>query len=132
MNIYSVLNWSVILISLLTFGSTLFFHYYRWLENGQLNKSINVKIVNTDKIFDLPGELRRADLARAELLGYIGMVPMKEKGKRFSINYVNTPEFFQELRKAQTSKGNYTIDILCTNDEYDQFDFVALKQQGSK
>lgn len=71
----------------------------------------------------LPVSPRRADLSRAELLGRIGMIPLKDKHKaRFAIAYTNTSDFLTELQRAQQSEGEDSIVILCSPEEIGQFE----------
>ena len=93
-------------------------------EQERLRQKIHIvlKLTDGDRQIDLPVDLRRAELTRAELLGFLGMVPMKNKGRRFSLHYLSTPDFFKELDRIQRSTRNEALVIPCTVDEINQFD----------
>jgi hypothetical protein len=80
----------------------------------------------------LPVFLRRRDLTRAELLGRIGMLPMKESGApRFDLKaLLATREFFEDLNALMEGKGN-ALEIAATPDEIDQFDWERLEASPS-
>ncbi|WP_334986689.1 hypothetical protein [Nostoc sp.] len=75
---------------------------------------------------ELPVELRRAELTRAEILGRIGMIPMKVKGQRFSLEYLNTPDFLRQINHILASDGNSILTIPCDESEYAQFDLNSI------
>lgn len=95
-------------------------------EKKRLNQKIKVTLLLTDgnKQLEspLPVELRRGELSRAELLGRLGMIPMKEKGKRFTLKYTNTKAFLGELGRVQQSSGQSILVIPCSKEEIEQFD----------
>lgn len=93
-------------------------------EKERQSKNVVVTLSYGLKKIELPVELRRAELTRAEILGRLGMLPMKEKGKRFSIGYLSTPEFLQQLNQIVEGFGNGVLSISCTEQEFDQFDLV--------
>ena len=72
----------------------------------------------------LPFSLRRGNFTRAELLGYIGMIPKHEKGQRFDIHWLSTRAFFDALETIQEGSKDQ-ITIYCTAEEYAKFDFNA-------
>lgn len=77
--------------------------------------------------YELPVDIRRTELTRSELLGRLGMVPVKkdEKGneqKRFSISYLNSKEFFERLSQLVLGTGSDALVIPCKKEEYEQFD----------
>ncbi|MEA5568609.1 hypothetical protein [Anabaena sp. UHCC 0399] len=75
---------------------------------------------------ELPVELRRAELTRAEILGRIGMIPMKVNGQRFSLDYLNTPDFLRQINRILASDGDATLMIPCNDSEYAQFDLDRI------
>jgi len=107
-------------------------------EKARLNAPIQIKIVDVEntanRAIDLPGDLRRGDLTRAELLGYIGMIPIDKKlnRTRFELCYPSTSDFFDNLQRVQKSSGEDILEVKCTSEEYDQFDFKALEQSNTK
>lgn len=62
---------------------------------------------------------RRADFVRSEILGYLGMIPMKVKGQRYALDYLNAPEF---SRRINETDGDSVLTIPCREDEIAQFD----------
>ncbi len=70
--------------------------------------------------------MSRKDFSRAEVLGYIGMIPTKNKAERFSIEATTDRQFVVSIRKMQLTKGNQSFFIYCTNEEMEQFsaDFI--------
>src|SRR6185503_18782704 len=60
-------------------------------------------------------------LTSAQELGRLGMLPMKELGRRFSLSYLARPAFLEQLRAAQAGDGPATIVIPCSRQEFDQF-----------
>ena len=109
-----------------------------WIQSRKVNDRLEAeKIINNRKVvvvmqhgsekLELPVELRRAELTRAEVLGRIGMIPTKEKGKRFSIGYLNTHEFLDQINKINESDGEGLLTIPCKKNEYEQFDFAQIQ-----
>lgn len=99
------------------------------LEREKARQNHRVKIIlqsNTHKI-ELPFELRRAETTRAEILGRIGMIPMKEKGKRFTLEYTNTRDFLRQVNEIIDADGATLLIISCTEAELDQFDMVHFQ-----
>lgn len=70
---------------------------------------------------DLPLALKRRDLGRAELLGRLGMLPMRQKGARFALRALATPAFMRALNDVVEGKTS-TLVVPCTAEEIDQFD----------
>jgi hypothetical protein len=93
-------------------------------EQDRLDQKVKLSLETADgkQLISLPGTLRRAEVTRAEVLGWIGMLPMKKKGQRFEIGYLNTAEFLDQLGQVQTGRGDVTLRICCTQEELDQFD----------
>jgi hypothetical protein len=69
----------------------------------------------------LPLEMRRRDLTRAELLGRLGMLPMREPGKRFSLSALASADFMRAVNAAR--EGASVVEIPCSQAELDQFQF---------
>ena len=66
--------------------------------------------------------MRRGDLTRAELLGYIGMIPTPGDEKVFvKLPWLSQPAFFEDLEKVKNGKDDHIV-IRCTQREFDQFD----------
>jgi hypothetical protein len=71
--------------------------------------------------FKLPLELLRGEFSRGEVLARIGMLPMKDEGKRFSIEYMGTPEFFREINDILANYKRTELLILCRQEEIERF-----------
>ncbi len=94
-----------------------------------LNQTISVKLVSNEEEKELPLGLRRADVIRLEVLGRIGMMPMKEKGSRFSLKYLSTLDFLNQLNQVKEDPNISTITIHCDAEEFSQFDWQELKSR---
>ena len=105
--------------NIITFLSFLF-SILAWYKARQ-NKKIRVILRNGEKTIELPIEIRREELTRSEILGRIGMIPMNEKGKRFTIEYLNAPEFFQQINTLKDNYGEGILEIRCSPNELKQF-----------
>lgn len=91
-------------------------------ERQRKDKRIRVVLSYRTKELELPVEMRRAEFTRAELLGRLGMIPMKAKGKRFTLTYLNSAEFLRQLNEISNGKNGTTFSIPCKKQEFDQFD----------
>lgn len=74
----------------------------------------------------LPLEMLRRDVSRSELLGRLGMLPMRERGARFSIRALSTPAFMRAVNQAVEGKAS-TLVIPVTKDELEQFELQPLR-----
>ena len=96
-----------------------------WLQLRAMKKRaaqpISVKLVGDRRILELPLYLTRENLSRAEILGRLGMIPMKEKGKRFSLVGLSSPDFLRRINDAKSGKRGMIL-IPATEEEIDQFD----------
>lgn len=97
-------------------------------EIERLNQKIRLRLVNkTDKatnMIELKGEMRREEMSRSEILGWIGMLPMikaKER-ERYKIAYTSKDEFFTRMNEIQAGHGDMLFEVPCTEDELNQFD----------
>jgi hypothetical protein len=96
-------------------------------ENRRLQQWIPVKITfqqkdEDPKIYEFPIQLRRGEIKRSEVLGMIGMLPMKEKAKRFEIAHFNSKAFRESLDRLLHSDAEDVLEIPCTKEELEQFD----------
>ena len=91
-------------------------------EKARQSKSITVTLQYGGKKIELPVELRRAELTRAEVLGRLGMIPMKNKANRFALSYLNTPEFFKQVHQIMDANDHGVLTIPCNKEEFEQFD----------
>lgn len=95
-------------------------------EKARQSKKITVTLQHGGKgSLELPVELRRAELTRAEILGRLGMIPMKTKGSRFSLSYLNKPEFLAQINQIMDGSGDAVLTIPCTQEEFEQFDLTT-------
>jgi len=93
-------------------------------KNNQIE--VKLRLIDGKAEIQLPVELRREELTRAELLGRIGMMPMKEKGKRFSIAYLSEREFLRKLYQLAISNKVSELIIPCSTEELEQFDITPI------
>lgn len=110
------------IFSLLAWQQARQIHQQIELEKQRQNKRVQVVLRYGAEDIQLPVELRRAETTRAEILGRLGMIPMKERGKRFSLDYLNTPEFLRRLNEIIQGGEDTVLTIPCTRDEFEQFD----------
>lgn len=99
----------------------------KWQKSAELIRVI-LRATDNGGIKELtpPVDLKRGELTRAELLGLIGMIPMKEKGKRFELGFFNTGEFLQRLAHLRDAEGEFEFVIPCTTEEISQFKVEAV------
>ena len=105
-------------------------------EKQRQNKTVHVILQRQRRAngradnYEIPVELRRAELTRAEILGRLGMIPMCEelKKQRFSIGYLNTQSFFRRLNEIIDGAGEAELFIYCTDEEFNQFDLSRINQ----
>ncbi len=96
-------------------------------EKQRLEKKITVSLQSPTHKIELPFELRRSEFARLEILGRIGMIPMKEKGKRFEIQYLNTHDFLLKVNEIIDGNDGAHLTITCEPGELDQFDLTNFQ-----
>ena len=110
-------------------------------EQERLDQKIQIRLLSTQNdgkqmYIDLPGgKMRREELTRGEVLGWIGMLPKKkgEPGSRFHINWLSNNEFLETMNRVQAGNGDMVFVIPCTQDELDQFlvEQKILDQNGN-
>lgn len=120
-----VLDWIGILSNFFGFLGGIF-ATLAWLKLravDKLNEKVEIvlKLEGNESEITLPLELRRRDVTRAEVLGRLGMLPMAEKGNRFSLRFLSTTDFFKGLNDVAENKTD-TLVIPCTEEEINQFD----------
>jgi len=110
---------------------TLFLTTRLWFRNqnekARLDKKVQIRLQSPTKKLELPAELRRKETTRQEVLGRIGMIPMKTAGKRFEIQYTNTQEFFIRLNEVIDGQDDDLIIIICTDKELEQFNLANFQ-----
>lgn len=90
-------------------------------ERARQNKLVTVVLQHGAERIVLPVEIRRAELTRAEILGRIGMLPMRQKGARFSLSYLSSPEFLRRINEIASGTDDTVLTISCTSEEIEQF-----------
>jgi hypothetical protein len=98
-------------------------------ENKRQDSTITVSLQSPTHRIDLPVELRRREFNRAEILGRIGMIPLKDPSpnNRFKINHTNTREFLKNVNVIIDGQGDSELVISCTHEELEQFDLERFK-----
>ena len=84
---------------------------------------------------EILSEMCRKDITRSEIQGRLGAIPMKVKGKRYSIEFVNSSEFFERIdliSGGSNETKNTRLIIDCEEKEFAQFSFAQLKTEAKK
>jgi hypothetical protein len=91
-------------------------------EKKRLNQKIAIVLQHGTEYYTLKGDTRRAEITRAEVLGRLGALPMKNKGDRYSLEYLSTAGFIQRIQKIQEGEGVDALIIPCKEEEFEKFD----------
>jgi hypothetical protein len=97
---------------------------------NSMNDIVHISLVNEEDKEFWSHALARGIATRVEFLGRMGMIPMKEEGKRFSISATSTNNFTRNIEDVYYGNSN-VIKILVKNNELNQFDFEKLNAQYS-
>ncbi len=89
------------------------------------SENVRVALVSGSVTLDLPLEIKRRDCSRGEVLGRIGMLPMRQKGSRFSIRSLSEGSFLKSINSVVEGKTS-TLKIIATKEEVEQFDLSPL------
>ena len=84
--------------------------FFAWLQSRKVSEELEAERQRKDKKIrvilsygadelELPVEMRRGEFTRAEILGRIGMIPMKTAGKRFELTRLTHPSSSNVLMK---------------------------------
>jgi hypothetical protein len=94
------------------------------LEKEKLRqlRKIRVELANGGRKIPVPVEFKRSEFTRAEIQGRLGVIPMKKKGARYSIEFLNTPEFLRRIEEISNDEGDSVLTIPCNDVEIEQFD----------
>lgn len=97
---------------------------YLWRKEKRENALIDIRLYCSDPevLISLQGQIRRKNLTRAEVQGLLGILPMKEKGKRYELQALNQKAFFDALEEAQVNGAIQELVITCSEQELEQFD----------
>jgi hypothetical protein len=103
---------------------------YLWRKEQRDNDLIDIRLqcLEPEVLITLQGQIRRKNLTRAEVQGLLGILPMKEKGKRYDLPYLNQKAFFDALEEAQVSGDVRELSIKCSPNELKQFDLRKLQE----
>lgn len=110
-----------------------FFAFKAWMQSRTIStdlqkeklrqaRKIRVELTNGGRSIAVPVEFKRSEFARAEIQGRLGVIPMKKKGDRYSIEFLNTPEFLRRIEEISNSDGDSLLTIPITDKELAQFD----------
>jgi hypothetical protein len=119
------------IFAFLAWIQTLRLRMYQIAERERLNSMIRVVLQYEDKKYELPFPLRRSEFTRAELLGRLGMIPIKndeneKEQKRFSLAYLNSKEFFEQMNRIVQGEGDALLVVPCEWKEFNQFDLPSI------
>lgn len=97
---------------------------YLWRKEKQDNALIDIRLYcpEPEITITLQGQIRRKNLTRAEVQGLLGILPMREKGKRYELQALNQKAFFDALEEAQVNGAIQELVITCSEQELEQFD----------
>lgn len=110
---------------------TMVFSILIWLNQKRREKheytllEIYLHCPDTNQSIKLPQKIRRKNLSRAEVQGLLGILPMKERGNRYTLPSLNKTAFFEALEGAQINSKTQVLIISCSQTELEQFDFNA-------
>ena len=103
-------------------------------EKERLTERVTFILKDGNREKSLPF-LRRQEVVRGEIQGRLGTIPMVIKGNRYSIEFTNSLEFYEQIDKiyeGSNSSGDSNLIIKCTKDEFDQFNFDSPKPEVKK
>jgi hypothetical protein len=119
------------MFAFLAWIQTLRLRRYQIAERERLNSMIRVVLQYEDKKYELPFPMRRSEFTRAELLGRLGMIPIKndeneKEQKRFSLAYLNSREFFEKMNRIVQGEGDALLVVPCEWKEFNQFELPSI------
>lgn len=108
-----------------TFGGlaaiALWFGQRRAKKLSEATVKVVLRIEGEGREIVLPLEIIRRDVSRAELLGRIGMIPMRKAGARFALRNIGTPAVMREINRVSRGETN-VLAIPASAEEVEQFD----------
>ncbi len=92
-------------------------------EQKRMNEVIELMIyvTNGSESITLPITIRRCEVSRAEVLGRIGMIPMRQRGQRFTLAYCASMGFCEAISGIVAGHATSLL-IPATQEELNQFD----------
>lgn len=101
-------------------------------EMERQDKKVKIVLKGPTHSIVLPFDLRRRETTRAEILGRIGMIPLKPlpDGKpktKFEILYTNTEDFLKRMYEIIGGKEDEEFIITCESSEIDQFNLSKFQ-----
>lgn len=121
--IETVLSWAANMLQVggAVFAALIWANQRRMERAARESVSVLLTLEGGGREVLLPLEIIRRDVSRAEILGRIGMLPMREKGARFSLRAVSTPAFMRALNEVVAGR-TATLRVPCTQEELGQFE----------
>lgn len=128
-NLWDVLDKIGIATGIISLLVSISIRVYLWRKDKRDNDLIHIRLQadESTQLVTLHGQIRRKNLTRAEVLGLLGMLPMCDEGKRYSLAALSHKVFFDELEDAQINSGVQEVVIPCSREELEQFDPVKLR-----
>lgn len=119
----TTLSWvaNILQVAGAVFAALVWFNQRRTERTAGSIVSVLLTIEGEGKEFPLPLEIVRRDVSRAELLGRIGMLPMRQKGARFSLRALSSPAFMRAMNEVVAGRSA-TLRVPCTREELEQFE----------
>jgi hypothetical protein len=97
-------------------------------QQRRRDQQVKVLLQNGVRTVELPVALSLAEFSRAEVLGRVGMIPMKKPGARFALAYFNTEPFLQQV--AQILSCDDTRSELLLTIPYDEAEIEQFAIAG--
>jgi hypothetical protein len=115
-----------IVLGAITFAGTVY-SAWCWLRYRAAERAgrdmITIRIVSANEpvvvLHELPYRPLRKTISRAELLGFLGMIPSRQQ--RFDIAFLHDPVFFNRLQAVQDGRAD-CLEIPVSEEEWRQFD----------
>lgn len=121
--LWDILDKASIVAGMIALLVSISIQFYLWRKEKRDNALIDIRLHCPDpETTILQGQIRRKNLTRAEVQGLLGILPMKEKGKRYELQALNQKVFFDVLEEAQVNAQIHELVIPCTAQELEQFD----------
>lgn len=119
----SALSWAANLLQVAgaVFAALVWFNQRRAERVANESVSVLLTLEEAREEIPLPLEIIRRDVSRAEILGRIGMLPMKTKGSRFSLRALSSPSFMRAMNDVVAGHST-TLRVPCTQEELEQFE----------